>query len=100
MDKLAAALSLCRKAGALAWGFDAVKDAVLKNNAYAVFITPDFSEGSKKRVKHFCEGIVQVEELPYKKEDLLSITRKATGVFAVCDENLANLCLKHLQNTL
>ena len=100
MEKFISALSLSKKAGALVLGFDAVKTAVTSHRTFIVFFTQDFSEGSKKRIKRMCENIVRVEELPCKKEDLLYITRKETGVFAVCDENLAALCLKHLQNTL
>ncbi len=81
------------------WGFDAVKDAVFHRDAYVVFVTPDLSEGSTRRIKQFCTNIVDVKELPYTKEDLLVLTTRATGVFAVCDENLASLCLKHMQNT-
>lgn len=40
------ALSLCRKAGALVMGFDAVKDSVGKGKAQLVLCAGDLSEGT------------------------------------------------------
>ena len=44
------ALSLCRKAGALVMGFDAVKDSVGKGKAQLVLCAGDLSEGTRRRV--------------------------------------------------
>ena len=41
------ALSLCRKAGALVMGFDAVKDSVGKGKAQLVLCAGDLSEGTR-----------------------------------------------------
>ena len=43
------ALSLCRKAGALVMGFDAVKDSVGKGKAQLVLCAGDLSEGTRRR---------------------------------------------------
>lgn len=97
MDKLLSALSLCRKAGAVKQGFDAVKECVMEGEAFLVLTAKDLSEGSQKRVEYFCEDLVPCVQMPYTSGELLQIFRKASGVFAVCDENLAELCRKHLQ---
>ena len=48
------ALSLCRKAGALVMGFDAVKDSVGKGKAQLVRGAGDLSEGPPSCVRAFC----------------------------------------------
>ena len=44
------ALSLCRKAGTLVTGFDAVKESVYKGKAALVLCAQDASEGSAGRI--------------------------------------------------
>ncbi len=97
--KLVFALSLAKKAGALCMGFDAVKVNVIKGKAYLVMYTVDMSEKNKLRIDRFCEDLTEVYETELTKDDLLSITKKSTGVFAVTDIELAKLCKNALQNT-
>ena len=86
------ALSLCRKAGALVMGFDAVKESVNKGKALLVLCAGDVSEGTRRRVGNFCENWVQVIDLPETQFELTQISKKPTGVFAVTDRELAKLC--------
>ena len=79
------ALSLCRKAGALVMGFDAVKDSVGKGKAQLVLCAGDLSEGTRRRVGAFCEDWVEVADLPETQFALAQIIKKHTGVFAVTD---------------
>jgi ribosomal protein L7Ae-like RNA K-turn-binding protein len=88
------ALSLCRKAGALVMGFDAVKDSVLRGKAQLVLCAADISEGTRRRVGTFCEDWVEVLDVPYTQFELSQVSKKLTAVFAVTDENLAALCRK------
>ena len=90
------ALSLCRKAGALVMGFDAVKDSVGKGKAQLVLCAGDLSEGTRRRVGAFCEDWVEVADLPATQFALAQISKKPTGVFAVTDPELAKLCRKNL----
>ena len=90
------ALSLCRKAGALVMGFDAVKDSVGKGKAQLVLCAGDLSEGTRRRVGAFCEDWVEVADLPETQFALAQISKKPTGVFAVTDPELAKLCRKNL----
>ncbi|MBP8855678.1 MAG: 50S ribosomal protein L7ae [Oscillospiraceae bacterium] len=94
--KILFALSLCRKAGALIGGFDAVKESVMKGKAYLVLYACDISEGTKKRLLYACEDYVDALELPLDQFSLLPICKKPTGVFAVTDEELTTLCRKSL----
>lgn len=94
-DKLLGALGLCRRAGALIVGFDAVKDAVLMGKAHLVLYAQDASEGNVRRIQWMCREVGDACEalpLPLTKQDLAAILHKAAGVLAVTDENLAVLC--------
>ena len=64
------ALSLCRKAGALVTGFDAVKESVYQGKAALVLCAQDASEGTQARVRRFCEGLCQVLTLPCTQAQL------------------------------
>ncbi len=97
--KLVFALSLAKKAGALCMGFDAVKTNVIKGKAYMVMYTCDMSQKNKQRIDRFCEDLTEVFEIDLTKDDLLCITRKPTGVFAVTDIQLATLCKSAFQKT-
>lgn len=100
-DKLLGALGLCRRAGALTAGFDAVKDAILAGRAYLVLVAQDASEGNVRRIRWMCDEVgdgCAVCQLPLTKQDLAAILHKAVGVLAVTDENLAVLCRAKLPN--
>lgn len=97
-NKILYALSLCRKAGALVTGFDAVKESVYKGKAFIVLTAADLSEKTKKRVDFFCEDLIDVYTLPLTQFELLTICKKTSGVFAVTNNELAKLCTKSLNN--
>lgn len=93
-SKLVFALSLCRKAGALVYGFDAVKESVGKGKAALVLCASDVSDGTRRRVERFCEDWTDLLVLPQTQQELLAVSKKPTGVFAVTDPELAKLCKK------
>ena len=91
------ALSLCRKAGALVTGFDAVKDSVFKGSAQIVLCAGDLSEGTRRRAGFFCAAQdVPLYVLAETQAALAPICKKPAGVFAVTDPELAKLCKKNL----
>ena len=67
-EALYQAVSLCRKAGALTMGFDAVGD------------------------------LVDVITMPLTQDRLADISRKPVAVYAVTDRNLAKLCFDRLSD--
>ncbi len=97
-SKMMFALSLCRKAGALVMGFDAVKESVNKGKAVLVLCAGDVSEGTRRRVGTFCEDWVDIIDMAETQFELSQISKKPTGVFAVTDPQLAALCQKSAQN--
>ena len=75
-EALFQAVSLCRKAGALTMGFDAVEEAVVKGKAWLVMTASDASAKT-------------VQRLNYAVGDMVA-------VYAVTDRNLAKLCFDRL----
>ena len=47
-------LSICRKAGRLIIGFDAVKNAVTEGDVSCVLVSEDISHKTLKEIKYFC----------------------------------------------
>ena len=91
MNNTLSTLGLCRRAGKLIYGFDAV-DAELKKQKTAVcgvLIASDLSEKSKKEVRFICaKRDTDVTELTETMDDIKSVTGKRTGILAVLDQGL------------
>ena len=96
MSKMVNTLSLCRKAGALITGFDAVREAVLQGKTSLVLLAGDTSPGTKERAARFCESLCEICTIPDTQFALCAVTKKPVGVFCVTDDNLAALCRKTL----
>ena len=97
MDKLLSALSLCRKAGALVMGFDAVAQSATDGKAKVVLLAADLAPGSHKKALRFCEAAgMNAQILPLTQQQLLAVMPKMTGVFAVTDKGLAQLVQRQL----
>lgn len=96
-DGILFALSLCRRAGALVTGFDAVKESVLKGRARLVLCASDTSPGTLRRVSNACEGRCEQRTLPRTQAQLAPVAKKPTAVFAVIQADLAQLCRAQLQ---
>lgn len=95
-QKLLSAVSLCRKAGKLVMGFDAVHESVMSGKAWLVLLAADVSDGTAKRMARTCEDITECRRMPLTQLELCGISYKKVGVYSVLDENLANLCSQYL----
>lgn len=92
MNKLLGALSLCRKAGKLTMGFDPVAESIAGKKAVLVLLAADLSAGSAGRMTRLCTAAaLEPVALPLTQQQLLEITPKRTGIFAVTDAGLAKL---------
>lgn len=96
-QKLFSAVSLCRRAGKLTMGFEAVVESAYQGKAALVLLSSDVSEGTAKRIRRSCEDLVPCLQMPLTQEDLSPITHRKVGVYAVTDENLAKLCAQYLE---
>ena len=97
MNKLLFALSLAKKSGKLAMGFDAGKTAVIHGTAHIVLLAEDLSEKTVKRVNYFCEDLTEVHNTGLTQFEISQVAGRLTGVLAVTDENLAVLARNALQ---
>ncbi len=90
MEKLAAALSLSKKAGKLVLGFDVVKEAVQNKKAALVLLSEDISPKTRKEVAFLCgKYSVCLAELPFKLDEIWYLIGKRAGVIAVTDKGLS-----------
>ena len=98
MDKLLGALSLCRKAGRLAMGFDPAAESMAKGKAQLVLFAADLAPGSEKKARRLCGAAgVPARVLPFTQQQLLAVMPKKVGVFAVTEPGLAKLVESRLQ---
>ena len=97
-EALFQALSLCRKAGALTMGFDAVEDAAVKGKAWIVLTASDASEKTVNRLTYSIGDLVDVIRMPLTQDRLADVSRKPVAVYAVTDRNLAKLCFDRLSD--
>lgn len=92
MTRLFGAISLCRKAGKLVMGTDAVKEKVGKGDAALVLTTSDLSARSAKGIREACEKSgVRLLPLPCTMGEVARFVGKDYGIFAVCDRGFANM---------
>ena len=97
-EALFQALSLCRKAGALTMGFDAVEEACVKGKAWLVMTASDASAKTVQRLNYAVGDLVAVISMPLTQDRLADISRKPVAVYAVTDRNLAKLCFDRLSD--
>ena len=90
------ALGLCRKAGRLVMGFDAVCEDGYNGRVALVLTAADLSPKTLARLQRACEGAAEVLPMPLTQQQLCPISKKPVGVYGVADENLARLCREHL----
>lgn len=92
MNKQLGNLGLCRKAGCLILGFDAVKKAAQQGEAKLLLCTADISEKTKKEVRFFSDRYqILMREIPFNMEQVQDVIGKRIGVLAVTSENFADL---------
>ncbi|MBR4199657.1 MAG: 50S ribosomal protein L7ae [Oscillospiraceae bacterium] len=87
-NRLTASLTMCRKAGRLLLGFDAVKDAVQQGSVMLILLAADASAKTEKEIR-FYAGKLPVRKLPLDMDTLKLYFRKRTAVFGVCEEGFA-----------
>ena len=98
MDKSLSTLGLCRRAGKLIYGFDAVVGEVSSpgGKAAGVLLAADISEKTAKEVRFECEKRgVPVTVLGCTLDDIKDVLGKRTGVLAVLDSGLYGSVVKN-----
>lgn len=91
MNKFLSTLGLCRRAGKLVYGFDAVCDEIKKKGSKVcgVFTARDLSEKTLKEVGFFCEKYsVPHIRTDIKMDEIKAALSVKTGIIAILDKGL------------
>ena len=85
-------IGICRKAGKLCCGHDAVKESVVKNRAVLVFFSSDASERLKDEMKNLAikSTGTKLSLSPFSSDEFFAAIGKKSSVFSVTDEGFAN----------
>ena len=90
-DKLLSMLGICRKAGYLVLGSDAVIEALRKESAHIVLLTDDLSRRSGEKIATAADHkSVKGLKIPISMEEIERLTGKASGIIAITDKGLAD----------
>ncbi len=89
-------LGICRKAGKLLCGHDVVKDSIVKNKAYLVFLSQDASERLEREMNYLCTDRgknIPVVRTDFQMSDFLYGIGKKSAVFSVTDSGFSTKLL-------
>ena len=94
-DRFYSTLSLCMRAGKLAFGIDTVKETVKSGKVSLLLTAADSSEKTVKEVAFLAEkNSIPHLKLDRTKSGLKTTIGKLTGVLAVTDDGLSSSLLK------
>ena len=94
-ERLTGILTICRKAGKLVLGFDAVKEATQQGQVFAILLAADVSPKTEKEIRFF-SGEIPVRKLSMDMETLRHWFRKRTAVYGIGDEGFSGKVLSLL----
>lgn len=90
MDKFLQMLSLARRAGKLAYGFDAVEEAILTGRTSLILISSQAAERTERNIRRIAqENGVEALSVPYAPEDWFPVLGKGVAALAVTEPNFA-----------
>lgn len=89
-SRLWSMVSLARRAGKLAMGYDVVCSSISHGRAKLVLLAGDISEKSRRGVAHLCEEAhVPMRNLQTKMDEIWFTLGKRVGILAVEEPNFA-----------
>ncbi len=94
-------IGLCRRAGKLIFGFDAVKDEISKPKSAVsgVVIADDLSEKTIKEVRFVCDKYgVEICKPNVTMDEIKGVIGKYTGILGILDEGLFRSITKQQLN--
>lgn len=91
--RLLSLIGISRRAGYLVYGFDTVRENVLKDNNGVVILTCDIAENTKKKVNQI-EGIKNIIISDLTKNDINSLIGKYSGVIYIKSSGLSEKIIK------
>ena len=94
MNDILSLFGLCRRANRLAIGFEAVKTAIMSDQAKAVFAASDISPKTYKEMEFFAKNKnISVNRLADDLQTISKAIGQKAGVIAVLDEGFARKAL-------
>lgn len=98
--KLINLLTMSRKAGKAALGFDPMKENLAAGKAAAVFTAEDLSPKTEKEVNFYAaKAGVRVVRLPLTQDELHFGIGKKVGVVTLCDKGFADKAILLAEET-
>ncbi|MBE6848524.1 MAG: 50S ribosomal protein L7 [Ruminococcus sp.] len=96
-QKLTGLISICRKAGKMAMGFDPMREALDSGKAHGILTTQDISPKTYKEVCFHCQKKqIPVHTLPLTQAQLGLCLGRRAAVIAILDkgffESIQKLC--------
>ena len=89
-EKALPLLGIARRAGRLALGMDPAVEAMQKQKAFLLLLSPDLSSRSRKRVQEQAERYgAELMEIPFGMDEIGTALGKRSGIIAVCDGGFA-----------
>ncbi len=89
-DRFVSLLGLCKKAGRLVMGFDPVKEALLRGQAYLVLLSADLSPKSAKEAEFLCrQDNIPVVTTDLTMDQIWYCLGKRSGVLAITDKGFS-----------
>ena len=91
---------MCRKAGQLQMGFDAMKEALSAGKAKAVIIAADVSPKTEKEARFFADKSgVPAKKTDTSLDEIYQALGKRAGILTICDDGFAKKALDICNNT-
>lgn len=98
-NKLLSTLGICRKAGKLVTGFDAVAEAAAQGDLALILLAGDLSPKSGKEMRFVAaKHDTEVRSAPFAMEDIHRRLGKRSGILGVADQGLANTIKTYLES--
>ena len=89
-DRILSTLGICRKAGKLVMGFDAVREATAAGQVYLIVLAGDLSEKSGKEISfQAAKKGTAILEVPFTMDDIKTRLGKRSGILGITDSGLA-----------
>ncbi len=87
-------LTMCRRAGKLIIGFDAVKETFVEGDIYCIIVANDISQNTLKKVRNLCDtfsnGKIPVVRTTLTVAELNKYLGQKVAVAAICDRGFGS----------
>ena len=91
LNKMLGMLSLCRRAGKVTAGSDAVREAIQERQAKLILLAADLSERSRSLIERAAEaGKVPCRGIKETMPEIAQVMGRETGILAILDSGFAS----------